>query len=69
MRTPHFDDLCRQGIRFDAAYGDCPICVPVRISIMTGKTVYAHGMIGNGETSKFFGDKDTLPSVMRDLGY
>ncbi len=69
MRTPHFDHLCREGIRFDAAYADCPICVPARTSIMTGKTVFSHGMTGNAETSKFFGEEDTLPSVMRALGY
>lgn len=69
MRTPHFDHLCRQGIRFDAAYADCPICVPARTSIMTGKTVFAHGMTGNGDTSKFINDENTLPSVLRSLGY
>ncbi len=69
MRTPHFDDLCRSGIRFDAAYGDCPICVAARTSIMTGKTVNTHGLMGNEPTSKYFGDKDTLPTVMRELGY
>lgn len=24
MRTPHFDHLCREGIRFDAAYPERP---------------------------------------------
>lgn len=69
MRTPHFDHLCRDGVRFDAAYADCPICVPARTSIMTGKTVYAHGMSGNGETSKYFGEANTLPTVLGELGY
>ncbi len=69
MRTPHFDHLCREGVRFDAAYADCPLCVPARASIMTGKTVYAHGMTGNGDTSKYFGEANTLPTVLRELGY
>ena len=69
MRTPHFDHLCREGVRFERAYADCPICVPARTSIMTGQTVFRHGMSGNSETSKFFGDEGTLPTVMRGLGY
>lgn len=69
LRTPHFDHLCREGIRFDQAYADCPICVPARTALMTGRTVFSHNMTGNAETSKFFGDENTLPSVLGALGY
>jgi arylsulfatase len=69
MRTPHFDHLCREGIRFDAAYADCPLCVPSRVSIMTGKYVFGHGMDGNGPSSEVMGRESTLPTCLRDLGY
>ena len=69
MRTPHFDHLCHEGIRFGAAYADCPICVPARVSIMTGKSVFSHGMDVNGDTSKVMGRSGTLPSVLRETGY
>ncbi len=69
LRTPHFDHLCREGIRFDAFRADCPVCVPARVSIMTGKTVFAHGMDINGETARVMGREDTLPALLRAQGY
>ena len=70
MRTPHFDHLTREGINFSAAYGDCPICVPSRMSIMTGKYVTTHGMTGNGPSSRVLsGASNTLPTCMNELGY
>ncbi|MCM8769960.1 MAG: sulfatase-like hydrolase/transferase [Candidatus Omnitrophica bacterium] len=69
MRTPHFNLLCQEGIRFTRAYADCPICVPARVSIMSGKYVFNHGMWGNGRTSEVLGREDTLPARLRHLGY
>ena len=69
MRTPHFDHLCREGVRFDSAYADCPICVPARVSIMTGQYATTHGMLGNGSSSDAMGRADTLPTCLRELGY
>jgi len=69
MRTPHFDHLCREGIRFDRAYADCPICVPARVGIMTGKYAFNHGMTGNGNSSSVMGRDGTLPTVLREQGY
>lgn len=69
MRTPHFDFLAREGVRFDRAYTDTPVCVPSRVSLMTGKTVLQHGMIVNGETSSVMGSTNTLPAFLSDLGY
>lgn len=69
MRTPHFDILTREGVTFTSAYADCPICVPSRVSIMTGKYVTTHGMRYIGQTSKVMGRHDTLPAYLRELGY
>jgi arylsulfatase A-like enzyme len=69
LRTPHYDHLCREGIQFAAAYADCSICVPARVSIMTGKHVFTHGMFNNGPTSRVMGREGTLPSLLRALGY
>lgn len=70
MRTPHFDNLTREGINFSRAYGDCPVCVPSRMSIMTGKYVTTHGMTGNGTSSSVMpGPENTLPTCMNELGY
>ena len=69
MRTPHYDVLAREGVTFSAAYSDCPICVPARVGIMTGKFVGTHGMRGNGPTTNVMGRHDTLPAYLRELGY
>jgi choline-sulfatase len=69
LRTPHFDDLRRQGITFASAYASCPVCVPSRLTIMTGKNPQTHGMTGNGVTSDFIGRENTLPTLLRDAGY
>ncbi len=69
LRTPHYDHLAREGITYSRAYADCPLCVPSRVSIMTGKTVAAHGMLGNGNSSRVMGRDETLPAQLRRLGY
>lgn len=69
LRTPHLDHLRREGIDYSAAYADCPVCVPSRVSIMTGKTVGAHGMAWNGASSQAMGRDDTLPACLRACGY
>jgi arylsulfatase A-like enzyme len=69
MRTPHFDYLCREGVEFTRAYGETPVCVPSRMTIMTGQHPLTHGMLGNGKSSNILGSTDTLPWHMRRLGY
>ncbi len=69
MRMPHFDLLCREGITFSRGYSDCPICVPARLSMLTGKHAYTHGMLGNGESRKVVDREGTLPTCLRELGY
>ncbi|MEE2957329.1 MAG: sulfatase-like hydrolase/transferase [Pseudomonadota bacterium] len=37
VKTPHLDALAGRGTRFTSAYSNCPICVPARASIATGR--------------------------------
>ncbi len=69
LRTPHFDHLAREGVTFTRAYADCPLCVPARASIMTGRFTHNHRVIGNMPTVDLIGRSGTLPSVLRGLGY
>jgi len=41
VRTPNIDRLAARGTRFAAAYTPCPICVPARASLATGRYVHA----------------------------
>jgi choline-sulfatase len=40
VRTPNIDNLATRGTRFTAAYTPCPICVPARASLATGRYVH-----------------------------
>lgn len=37
LRTPTFDKLSECGTRFDSAYTACPLCVPARVSMLSGE--------------------------------
>jgi choline-sulfatase len=40
VRTPNIDRLAARGTRFSSAYTNCPICVPARASLATGRYVH-----------------------------
>jgi arylsulfatase len=69
MRTPHLDRLCDQGVRFSSAYSECPLCVPARRTIMTGRSIFA--MAGDGFTSypPIADASQTLPACLGRAGY
>lgn len=40
VQTPYIDALASAGVRFSNAYTNCPICVPARASLATGRYVH-----------------------------
>ncbi|MCB0064699.1 MAG: sulfatase-like hydrolase/transferase [Caldilineaceae bacterium] len=48
VQTPSLDRLAARGTRFSNAYTNCPICVPARASLATGR--YVH-QIGNWDNA------------------
>jgi len=48
VKTPHLDALAECGVRFDAAYTNCPICAPSRASMCAGRLVSNIGAFDNG---------------------
>ncbi len=69
LRTPHYDYLRRGGVTFSRTYADCPLCVPARVSLMTGQQSPLHGQTGNGPTGPHIPRERSLPSVLRSQGY
>lgn len=67
-RTPHIDELARQGVLFDRAYCQSPICTPSRASFLSGKYPIAHGVHRNGNAG-FPSDITLVPKIFRDAGY
>jgi choline-sulfatase len=47
VRTPNLDRLSKEGIVFDNAYTSCPLCVPARVSFMTGRLCCNTGVFDN----------------------
>ncbi|MDC7234951.1 MAG: sulfatase-like hydrolase/transferase, partial [Spirochaetales bacterium] len=46
VKTPHLDALADEGIRFENAYCNNPICTPSRISFLSGQYPHNHGYFG-----------------------
>ena len=68
LRTPHFEHLCKEGVRFNRAYSDCPTCVPARRTIMTGQHAHTHGMTENSVKVPV-DSAATLPGQLAAGGY
>ncbi|MCH5169500.1 MAG: sulfatase-like hydrolase/transferase, partial [Prevotellaceae bacterium] len=49
IRTPHIDDLARQGMQFMQAYAGSPVSAPSRASLMTGQHSGHCAVRGNKE--------------------
>ncbi len=64
VQTPNLDRLAAGGTRFTRAYTNCPICVPARASLATGR--YVH-QIGNWDNAfPYDGSDRSWAHVLRD---
>ena len=66
MQTPHMDWLAENGLRFDRAYVQSPVCGASRMSSYTGRYVHSHGAAWNGFPLKV--GELTLGDHLRDKG-
>ncbi|WP_323763284.1 alkaline phosphatase family protein [Marinovum sp.] len=64
--TPNLDWLAAQGMRFNKAYVQSPICGPSRMSYYTGRYVRSHGSTLNGTPLRV--GEPTLGEHLRDVG-
>ena len=67
IRTPAMDRLASEGVTFDAAYCNNPLCVPSRLSFMTGR--YTHRCAGWDNATPLAADAVTWPHLLRAQGY
>ncbi|MBN2712726.1 MAG: sulfatase-like hydrolase/transferase, partial [Planctomycetes bacterium] len=47
VMTPHVTQLAMEGTRYAQAYADCPICMPQRVTTLTGQVASRFGLTGN----------------------
>lgn len=72
IKTPYYDALANSGTLFKNAYSTNPVCVPARVTMITGK--YSHkcvmspdGYKGNGGQIK--PEEFRLPKFLKENGY
>ena len=67
VKTPYLDKLAKEGVRFDNAICQNPICTPSRVSYASGQYCHNHGYYGNSGPQPM-----GLPSIFghfRSAGY
>lgn len=67
VKTPHMDALANEGMRFDAAYCNAPLCAPSRFSFMSGQLISNIAGYDNG--SEFKASIPTFAHALRQQGY
>ncbi len=66
VQTPYINEYAANGFHFPRAYTTCPVCVPARRTLMTGKKPASHGVLMNYNTRL---DGPTLPGELSRHGY
>ena len=68
FRTPNLDRLAREGTHFNRAYTPSPLCVPCRMSMLTGQYPSSHYAYSIGVSVDPFPTR-TVPTFLREAGY
>src|SRR6056297_3511388 len=67
VKTPHLDELAKEGVLFENAYTTTPSCTPARSGLLTGLSPWHHGMLGYGQVAENYNYE--LPRMIRRAGY
>ncbi len=70
VRTPYVDALAAQGVRFEHAVSNCPVCTPARSMLITGRHPLYNNCFENDR--RLFTEHEIGPGlghVLRDAGY
>lgn len=74
IKTPHIDQLAKEGMRFTQFYSGSPVCAPSRSSFLTGQHTGHTPIRGNKETQPegqwpLPADAVTIAEVLKAVGY
>ncbi|HCN29852.1 MAG TPA: hypothetical protein DIT64_14145 [Verrucomicrobiales bacterium] len=64
VRTPHMDRIAAEGMIFDACHTTSPVCMPARVSLITGLYPHngGHALWGNG--AQFYPKPEDAPMFL-----
>ncbi len=65
--TPHLDAMAAEGLVFDRAYCESPICMPSRVTLLTGRYAAHHGV--RFHNNNIDAHEQTLAHVFANAGY
>lgn len=69
-KTPNLDQLAKDGVLFERAYCQYPLCGPSRASLLSGRRPTTSGLYGNREWfGASFPDWVSLPKYFKQQGY
>ena len=66
VRTPNLDGIAREGMIFDACYSTSPICMPSRVSLITGLYPHNQGHALWGNATGYYAPAESAP-MFRDI--
>jgi arylsulfatase A-like enzyme len=49
VNTPNIDSLAEHGVRYERCHSPHPLCVPARVSLLTGMDAIKNGVLDNGQ--------------------
>ncbi|MBD3375889.1 sulfatase-like hydrolase/transferase [candidate division KSB1 bacterium] len=67
LKTPHFDAMASEALRFDRFYAAAPVCSPTRGSVMTGRHPNRFGCFKWGHTLR--PQEITVAQALKAAGY
>lgn len=77
IRTPHIDQMAKEGFLFECALSSNPVCSPTRATFLTGLLPSQHGVHSFLDNKYMIGEEayytleefETLPEMLHDEGY
>jgi arylsulfatase A-like enzyme len=67
--TPNLNRLASRGVVFTRAYNTCPLCVPARTALATGKYPTKNGVVFNDWRGLRAGDHKPIHQCLAEAGY
>ena len=72
IKTPHLNNLAKEGIRFTNFYSAAPVCSPARVGLLTGRSPNRSGVynfIPGGRNIYMRNSEITIPQLLKKQGY